>query len=443
MAKTLGTTGDNVVWGTMYSGDNVVWGTSRGDNVVWGTACGDNVVWGTAAGDNVVWGTLVQRRQRRLGHGLRRRQHRVGHRLRRRRLRQRRVGRRVRRRQHRLGHGRRRRQRRVGHVDGRQHRLGARPTRRRRDLGQQRRRSGRLPGRERPSRCRASTSSSATWCRSCPSRRPSSRSRSSRFPSEASNHGKDALPQELDTLHSSRSVSRRPATRWSAATGGRGCRRCAASRSSLRELRASDAASLFALLTTEEVSRFISPPPSTVEGFERFIAWTLRQRAGRHLRVLRGDARRLRHGDRHLPDPRARARLRHRRMGLRHRVGVLGHGRVPGRRGAGARLRVRHDWRASPRSARGGPERPRQRRAAEDRRRAGSACCASRSSATASISTRCSTRSSTSTGASRARRPGDGDLGCTERLRVLRSSVCGKGRLQAGPFSCTPPAPFF
>ncbi len=47
----------------------------------------------------------------------------------------------------------------------------------------------------------------------------------------------------------------------------------------LRELRASDAPSLFALLTTEEVSRFISPPPSTVEGFERFIDWTLRQRA--------------------------------------------------------------------------------------------------------------------------------------------------------------------
>jgi ribosomal-protein-alanine N-acetyltransferase len=46
----------------------------------------------------------------------------------------------------------------------------------------------------------------------------------------------------------------------------------------LRELRASDATSLFALLTTEEVSRFISPPPTSVEGFERFIAWTLRQR---------------------------------------------------------------------------------------------------------------------------------------------------------------------
>jgi ribosomal-protein-alanine N-acetyltransferase len=47
----------------------------------------------------------------------------------------------------------------------------------------------------------------------------------------------------------------------------------------LRELRASDAPALFAMLTTEEVSRFISPPPSTVTDFERFIAWTLRQRA--------------------------------------------------------------------------------------------------------------------------------------------------------------------
>jgi RimJ/RimL family protein N-acetyltransferase len=46
----------------------------------------------------------------------------------------------------------------------------------------------------------------------------------------------------------------------------------------LRELRITDAQSLFAMLTTEEVSRFISPPPSTVEGFERFIAWTIRQR---------------------------------------------------------------------------------------------------------------------------------------------------------------------
>ena len=46
----------------------------------------------------------------------------------------------------------------------------------------------------------------------------------------------------------------------------------------LRELRKSDASALFAMLTTEEVSRFISPPPSTIEGFERFIDWTVRQR---------------------------------------------------------------------------------------------------------------------------------------------------------------------
>ncbi|OFW45212.1 MAG: hypothetical protein A3J29_11010 [Acidobacteria bacterium RIFCSPLOWO2_12_FULL_67_14b] len=47
----------------------------------------------------------------------------------------------------------------------------------------------------------------------------------------------------------------------------------------LREMRLDDAASLLAMLTTEEVSRFISPPPTTVEGFEKFIAWTHRERA--------------------------------------------------------------------------------------------------------------------------------------------------------------------
>lgn len=46
----------------------------------------------------------------------------------------------------------------------------------------------------------------------------------------------------------------------------------------LRELELSDAPSLFAMLTTEEVARFISPPPTTVEGFERFIIWTKHQR---------------------------------------------------------------------------------------------------------------------------------------------------------------------
>jgi RimJ/RimL family protein N-acetyltransferase len=47
----------------------------------------------------------------------------------------------------------------------------------------------------------------------------------------------------------------------------------------LRELRLSDAMSLLAMLSSEEVSRFISPPPATLEGFERFIAWTIRERS--------------------------------------------------------------------------------------------------------------------------------------------------------------------
>ncbi len=46
----------------------------------------------------------------------------------------------------------------------------------------------------------------------------------------------------------------------------------------------SDAPSLFAMLTPEEVSRFISPPPTTVEGFERFITWARAERAaGRYV----------------------------------------------------------------------------------------------------------------------------------------------------------------
>jgi RimJ/RimL family protein N-acetyltransferase len=51
----------------------------------------------------------------------------------------------------------------------------------------------------------------------------------------------------------------------------------------LRDLEVTDAPSLFSMLTTEEVSRFISPPPTTVEGFERFITWARAEReAGRY-----------------------------------------------------------------------------------------------------------------------------------------------------------------
>ena len=55
-------------------------------------------------------------------------------------------------------------------------------------------------------------------------------------------------------------------------------------RVALREPRAADAASLLSMLTAEEVKRFISPPPTTIEGFGRFIAWMVCQRrAGIHV----------------------------------------------------------------------------------------------------------------------------------------------------------------
>lgn len=51
----------------------------------------------------------------------------------------------------------------------------------------------------------------------------------------------------------------------------------------LRELRLTDASSLLALLSTEEVSKFLSPPPTTIDGYVKFIEWAKRERrAGRH-----------------------------------------------------------------------------------------------------------------------------------------------------------------
>jgi ribosomal-protein-alanine N-acetyltransferase len=52
----------------------------------------------------------------------------------------------------------------------------------------------------------------------------------------------------------------------------------------LRDLRPSDARALFVMLTTDEVTRFISPPPATIDGFEKFVAWSLRERlAGQYV----------------------------------------------------------------------------------------------------------------------------------------------------------------
>jgi ribosomal-protein-alanine N-acetyltransferase len=47
----------------------------------------------------------------------------------------------------------------------------------------------------------------------------------------------------------------------------------------LRELRLEDAPSLLSMLKTDDVARFMSPPPTDVQGFERFIAWTQAERA--------------------------------------------------------------------------------------------------------------------------------------------------------------------
>ncbi|MEQ1728164.1 MAG: GNAT family protein [Vicinamibacterales bacterium] len=47
----------------------------------------------------------------------------------------------------------------------------------------------------------------------------------------------------------------------------------------LREVRSGDASALVSLLTTPEITRFISPPPQTADGFERFIAASQRLRA--------------------------------------------------------------------------------------------------------------------------------------------------------------------
>ena len=46
----------------------------------------------------------------------------------------------------------------------------------------------------------------------------------------------------------------------------------------LRELRVEDAPTLFSMLSTHETARFISPPPTTIEGFQRFVEWAIRER---------------------------------------------------------------------------------------------------------------------------------------------------------------------
>ena len=47
----------------------------------------------------------------------------------------------------------------------------------------------------------------------------------------------------------------------------------------VREVRASDAGSLFELFTDPEVNRYISPPPSSIDEFAGFVTWAQTQRA--------------------------------------------------------------------------------------------------------------------------------------------------------------------
>ena len=88
---------------------------------------------------------------------------------------------------------------------------------------------------------------------------------------------RDAVESVMDVnavIEAARATTTASSTNWQQALPV-----LAGSMVTLRELRLSDAASLLTMLGSEEVARFISPPPTTVDGFERFIAWTNRERA--------------------------------------------------------------------------------------------------------------------------------------------------------------------
>ena len=303
-----------------------------GDNIVWGTAAdGDNIVWGTANdGDNIVWGTADRRRQHRLGHRDRRRQHRLGHRLRRRRLRQ-----------HRVGHRR----------DGDNIVWGTANDGDNIVWGTATDGDNIVWG--------TNADTDVTWgsdaddavtfsddvIEPLPSLdlefgdlvplvpvTPDASAQRNRFDRRLTMEKMPYRPEldgrdvRFDAPAVLPPVAQAVSTDWRDSLP-----MLAGATVTLRELRASDAPSLFALLTTEEVSRFISPPPNTVEGFEQFIAWTLRQRSVGSYACFAVTHRRDRHGDRDLPAAAAGARLRHGRVGIRARIGVLGHRRIPGR----------------------------------------------------------------------------------------------------------------
>jgi RimJ/RimL family protein N-acetyltransferase len=93
----------------------------------------------------------------------------------------------------------------------------------------------------------------------------------------------------------------------------------------LRQLEVSDAPLLFAMLTSEEVSRFISPPPTTVEAFEKFIIWTHAERQAGRYACFAVVPHGVKHRGRFVPAAPTRKGLRDSRVGLRARLGILGH----------------------------------------------------------------------------------------------------------------------
>ena len=141
---------------------------------------------------------------------------------------------------------------------------------------------------------------------------------------------------------------------------------------SLRELRMSDAEALLDMLSTEEVSRFISPPPTSVDGFERFIAWAQRERAaGRYICfAVVPDGMDTAIGIfqvRQLDPTFSTAE-----WGFAHWPRFLGHRSLHRRGATDHRLCLRRCRCAPARSASGHGQRARQRGAGEDWRRQGS-----------------------------------------------------------------------
>lgn len=89
----------------------------------------------------------------------------------------------------------------------------------------------------------------------------------------------EKMPYQEDSETASSLAQAAPVPATPNSTWRHGLPTLTGSQVTLRELRFSDAPALFAAMSTAEVSCFISPPPATVQGFERFIAWALRQRA--------------------------------------------------------------------------------------------------------------------------------------------------------------------